>query len=167
MTAHGIRASKRSVWRMPVWIACLLRVPRRRWKSLHAVTGYDQLGSLYRFWPEAASPLSARNLMKTDIPQPLQGDRACITDRLNLSVRSQANVVTRELGLICGRGNHTTTKKAQRLRTNSARSTRPLMASWRQSISCGSPVNRIDLMTVPTLSVLPAPLTSRSLTRTT
>ena len=49
--------------------------------------------------------------MKTDIPQALQGDRACITDRLNLSVRSQANVVTRELGMIGGRANHTTTKK--------------------------------------------------------
>ena len=49
--------------------------------------------------------------MKTDIPQPLQGDRACITDRLNLSVRSHENVVTRELGLICERGSRTTTKK--------------------------------------------------------
>src|SRR3546814_9674908 len=46
---------------------------------------------------------SASNLIKTDIRQALQGDRACITDRLNLSVRGQANVVTRELGLICER----------------------------------------------------------------
>src|SRR3546814_6821763 len=51
--------------------------------------------------------------------------------------------------------------------TNSARSTRPLMPSWRQSISCASPVRRIDLMTVPTFSVCPAPLTCKSLTSAT
>ena len=43
--------------------------------------------------------------------------------------------------------------------TNSARSTRPLMPSYLQSISCASPVSRIDLISVPCLSVLPAPLT--------
>lgn len=41
----------------------------------------------------------------------------------------------------------------QRLRTNSARSTRPLMPSYLQSISCASPVRRIDLMTVPRFNV--------------
>src|SRR5690606_16714913 len=44
-----------------------------------------------------------------------------------------------------------------RLRTNSARKTRPFIPSNLQSISCASPVSRIDLMTVPRLSVWPAP----------
>src|SRR5690606_15837938 len=52
---------------------------------------------------------------------------------------------------------------AYRLRTNSARSTSPLIPSYLQSISCASPVRRIDLISVPRLSVCPAPLTSRSL----
>lgn len=50
-----------------------------------------------------------------------------------------------------------------RFRTNSARSTSPLMPSYLQSISCASPVSRIDLISVPRRSVCPAPLTSRSL----
>lgn len=58
-------------------------------------------------------------------------------------------------------------RQAQRLRTNSARRTRPLIASCRQSISCGLSVSRIDRITVPCLSVWPAPFTFRSLTRTT
>src|SRR3546814_5940093 len=46
-----------------------------------------------------------------------------------------------------------------RLRTNSARSTSPLMPGYLQSISCASPVRRIEGMSVPRLSVCPAPLT--------
>src|SRR5690606_36773051 len=56
---------------------------------------------------------------------------------------------------------------AQRLRTNSVRRTRPLMASNLQSISSGLSVSRIDLISVPCLIVWPAPLTLRSLIRTT